>query len=159
MVNCKSLVTDYIITNDPYYKLHFLVTLVLYGLLYINYLKDQQFEEIENRFVVFSSKYILMPLLLGFIVSTVFYYMVQLGRKKLVSRAEAKCRASRKKVDDIVDSDLRRFRAQALGSASSSRSSSRRSPKSSARSSPKTSTRSSPKTSTRRSPKSSPIRN
>ena len=133
MVNCKSLVTDYIITNDPYYKLHFLVTLVLYGLLYINYLKDQQFEEIENRFVVFSSKYILMPLLLGFIVSTVFYYMVQLGRKKLVSRAEAKCRASRKKVDDIVDSDLRRFRAQALGSASSSRSSSRRSYNSSQR--------------------------
>jgi len=148
MVNCKSLVTDYIITNDPYYKLHFLVTLVLYGLLYINYLKDQQFEEIENRFVVFSSKYILMPLLLGFIVSTVFYYMVQLGRKKLVSRAEAKCRASRKKVDDIVDSDLRRFRAQALGSASSSR-------KSSTKSSAKTSTRSSPKSS----PKSSPRRN
>ena len=157
MVNCKSLVTDYIITNDPYYKLHFLVTLVLYGLLYINYLKDQQFEEIENRFVVFSSKYILMPLLLGFIVSTVFYYMVQLGRKKLVSRAEAKCRASRKKVDDIVDSDLRRFRAQALNTASSSRSSSRRSPrsspKSSARSSPKSSARSSPKTSLRRNSK------
>ena len=141
MVNCKSLVTDYIITNDPYYKLHFLVTLVLYGLLYINYLKDQQFEEIENRFVVFSSKYILMPLLLGFIVSTVFYYMVQLGRKKLVSRAEAKCRASRKKVDDIVDSDLRRFRAQALGSMTSSsrKSSSKKSSskKSSAKSSSK----------------------
>jgi uncharacterized membrane protein YcgQ (UPF0703/DUF1980 family) len=120
MANCKSLVTDYIITNDPYYKLHFLVTLVLYGLLYVYYLKEQQFEEYENRFVVFSSKYILMPVILGFIVSTVFYYAVQLSRKKLVAKADAKCRASRKKVDDIVDSDLRRFRAQALGSMTSS---------------------------------------
>jgi len=127
MVNCKSLVTDYIITNDPYYKLHFLVTLVLYGLLYINYLKEQQFEEIENRFVVFSSKYILMPFILGFIVSTVFYYAVQLSRKKLVAKAEAKCRASRKKVDDIVDSDLRRFRDQALNTSSSSKKSSKKS--------------------------------
>ena len=120
MVNCNSLVTDYIITNDPYYKLHFLVTLVLYGLLYVYYLKEQQFEEYENRFVVFSSKYILMPIILGFIVSTVFYYMVQESRKKLLAKADLKCRASRKKVDDIVDSDLKRFRAQALGSMTSS---------------------------------------
>jgi len=127
MVNCKSLVTDYIITNDPYYKLHFLVTLVLYGLLYINYLKEQQFEEIENRFVVFSSKYIIMPVLLGFIVSTVFYYAVQLSRKKLIAKADSKCKISRKKVDDIVDSDLRRFRDQALNTSSSSKKSSKKS--------------------------------
>jgi hypothetical protein len=140
MVNCKSLVTDYIITNDPYYKLHFLVTLVLYGLLYVYYLKEQEFEEYENRFVVFSSKYILMPVLLGFIVSTVFYYMVQASRKKLLAKADLKCRASRKKVDDIVDSDLKRFRAQALGSMTSS--SRKSSTKSSANSSAKSSAKS-----------------
>jgi hypothetical protein len=61
--------------------------------------------------------------------------MVQASRKKLIARAEVKCRASRKKVDDIVDSDLKRFRAQALGSMTSS--SRKSSAKSSAKSSPK----------------------
>ena len=150
MANCKSLVTDYIITNDPYYKLHFLVTLVLYGLLYVYYLKDQTFDEIENRFVVFSSKYIIMPLILGFIVSTIFYYIVQLSRKKLLTRAEAKCRASRKKVNDIVDSDLRLYRTQALRELTPKRRSTpKRRPTPKRRSSPKRSSspkrRSSPK--------------
>ena len=72
------VVTNYIVTNDPYYKLHYLVTIILFSLLYFNYLKDQEFEEYEDRFVVFTSKYILMPLIIGFIVSTVFFYIVQL---------------------------------------------------------------------------------
>jgi hypothetical protein len=59
---CKSLVNDYIVRNDPYYKLNYLVSVILYGLLYFYYLKEQDFEDYENRFVVFSSKYILMPL-------------------------------------------------------------------------------------------------
>jgi hypothetical protein len=144
--NCKSLVTNYIVTIDPYYKLHYLVSLILFGLLYFNYLKDQEFAEYENRFVVFMSKYILMPLILNYLVSLVFFYIIQLWRRKLISRAVRKCGGRRG--DDMTDGDLRQIRSEAMrevNRSSSKRSSSKR------RSSPK-------RRSPRRSPKSSPKR-
>jgi hypothetical protein len=114
---CKQLVTNYIVTNDPYYKLHYLVSVILFGLLYFNYLKDQEFEEYENRFVVFVSKYILMPLILNYLVSLVFSYIVQLWKRKLIVRAVRKC--GRKKADDMTDGDLKRMRSEALREVSS----------------------------------------
>jgi len=134
-LKCKDLVTNFIVVNDPYYKLHYLVSVILFGLLYFNYLKDQEFEEYENRFVVFVSKYILMPLILNYLVSLVFAYIVELWKRKLIVRAVRKC--GRTKADDMTDGDLRRMRSEALrevsagnagssGSAGSSRSVSRR---------------------------------
>jgi hypothetical protein len=116
-ITCKQLITNYIVTNDPYYKLHYLVSVVLFGLLYFNYLKDQEFEEYENRFVVFVSKYILMPLILNYIVSLVFSYIIQLWKRKLIVRAVRKC--GRKRGDDMTDGDLRRMRSEALREVSS----------------------------------------
>lgn len=111
-INCKGLVTDYIVTTDAYYKLHYLVTIVLFGLLYFNYLKDQEFEEYENRFVVFVSKYLLMPLIINYLVSLVFYYVVQLWRRRLIAKAIRKCGGRR--ADDMSDNDLRRIRSEAM---------------------------------------------
>jgi hypothetical protein len=111
-LKCKDLVTNFIVVNDPYYKLHYLVSVILFGLLYFNYLKDQEFEEYENRFVVFVSKYILMPLILNYLVSLVFAYIVELWKRKLIVRAVRKC--GRTKADDMTDGDLRRMRSEAL---------------------------------------------
>jgi len=116
-ITCKQLITNYIVTNDPYYKLHYLVSVVLFGLLYFNYLKDQEFEEYENRFVVFVSKYILMPLILNYIVSLVFSYIIQLWKRKLIVRAVRKC--GRKRGDDMTDGDLKQMRSEALREVSS----------------------------------------
>ncbi len=137
--SCKSVITNYIVTNDPYYKLHYLVTIILFSLLYFNYLKDQEFEEYEDRFVVFASKYILMPLIIGSVVSTVFYYIVQLWQRKLIARAVKKCGGRRG--DDLTDFDLRKIVNDTNREMTSPRSSPRRSPKSSPRRSPKSSPR------------------
>jgi len=116
-ITCKQLITNYIVTNDPYYKLHYLVSVILFGLLYFNYLKDQEFEEYENRFVVFVSKYILMPLILNYLVSLVFSYIVQLWKRKLIVRAVRKC--GRKKGEDMTDGELLQMRNEALREVSS----------------------------------------
>jgi len=137
--SCKAVITNYIVTNDPYYKLHYLVTIILFSLLYFNYLKDQEFEEYEDRFVVFTSKYILMPLIIGSIVSTVFYYIVQLWQRKLIARAVKKCGG--RKGDDLTDFDLRKI----TNDANREMTSPRRSPSRSPRRSPSRSPRSSPK--------------
>jgi hypothetical protein len=126
--NCKALVTNYIVTTDPYYKLHYLVTLILFGLLYFYYLKDQEFSEYENRFVVFTSKYILMPLIVNYLVALVFFYIVQLWRRKLIVKATGMCR---KKADDMSDNDLRIIRSRAIREVE--RGSSSRSPRGSPR--------------------------
>jgi hypothetical protein len=123
-VSCKSLVTNYIVTNDPYYKLHYLVTVILFGLLYFNYLKDQEFEEYENRFVVFMSKFVLMPLILNYLVSMVFFYIVQLWRRKLIAKSLNKC--GNRKGDDMTDNDLKQIVNESMreinrGTSSSSR--------------------------------------
>ena len=44
--SCASLATQYIISSDPYYKIHLLITLVVYVLSYIYYLKDDADNEI-----------------------------------------------------------------------------------------------------------------
>jgi hypothetical protein len=123
-VSCKSLVTNYIVTNDPYYKLHYLVTVILFGLLYFNYLKDQEFEEYENRFVVFMSKFVLMPLILNYLVSMVFFYIVQLWRRKLIAKSLNKC--GNRNGDDMTDNDLKQIVNESMreinrGTSSSSR--------------------------------------
>jgi len=144
--NCKTLVTNYIVTTDPYYKLHYLVSLILYGLLYFNYLKDEPFDDYENRFVVFTSKYILMPIIVTLLVSYAFFYIVSSWKKKLISRAVQKCTG--KLIDDITDRDLMRMRNDAIRelSASASQYTSSASPNTSS-ASPKTSS-TSPKSST-----------
>jgi hypothetical protein len=116
--NCRTLVTNYIVTSDPYYKLHYLVSLILYGLLYFNYLKDEAFDEYENRFVVFISKYILMPIIVTLLVSIAFFYIVSSWRRKLIFRAVQKCAG--KLADDITDRDLIRMRNDAMRELSTS---------------------------------------
>jgi len=110
--NCKTLVTNYIVTTDPYYKLHYLVSVILYALLYFNYLKDEAFDEYENRFVVFTSKYILMPIIVTLLVSLAFFYIVSSWKRKLISKAVQKCTG--KLADDITDRDLMRMRNDAI---------------------------------------------
>jgi len=102
--SCKSVVTNYVVTSNPYYKLHYLVTVILFGLLYFNYLKDQEFEDVENRFVVFMSKYILMPLIINYGLSIVFFNAVQLANKKLIDRVVKKC--GNKKGDEMTDKEI-----------------------------------------------------
>ncbi len=76
-----------------------------------------------------------MPLILNYLVSLVFAYIVELWKRKLIVRAVRKC--GRTKADDMTDGDLRRMRSEALrevsagsagsaGSARSTRSVSRR---------------------------------
>jgi|UniRef100_A0A6C0H0Z1 hypothetical protein len=117
--NCKTVLTNYIVTNDPYYKLHYLVTIVLFALLYFNYLKDEEFIEYEDRFVVFASKYILMPLIIGSVISTIFYYIVQLWQRKLIAKAVSKCRGA--KGDDLTDMDLKNMTNDAYKEVSTPR--------------------------------------
>jgi len=102
--SCKNVVTNFIVTTNPYYKLHYLVTVILFGLLYFNYLKDQEFDDIENRFVVFVSKFILMPLIINYGLSVVFFYAVQLYNKKLIAQVVKKC--GNIKGDDMTDKDI-----------------------------------------------------
>jgi hypothetical protein len=105
--SCKNVVTNYVVTNNPYYKLHYLVTVILFGLLYFNYLKDEQFEDVENRFVVFVSKYILMPLIINYGLSIVFFNAVQLSNKKLIERVVKKC--GNKKGEDLTDREIQQM--------------------------------------------------
>ena len=105
--SCKNVVTNYVVTSNPYYKLHYLLTVVLFGLLYFNYLKEQQFEDVENKFVVFTSKYILMPLIINYGLSIVFFYAVQLANKKLIDRVVKKC--GNKKGDEMTDKEIQQM--------------------------------------------------
>lgn len=136
-INCRGLVTNYVVTTDSYYKLHYLVSIALYGLLYFNYLKEQEFEDVENRAVVFISKFIIMPLILNYIVATVFFYLVQLMKRKLIARAQRKCGARRG--DDMTDGELRSMVTSAAREirSSSKKSSRRRSKKRSSKKSSK----------------------
>jgi hypothetical protein len=158
-INCRGLVTNYVVTTDSYYKLHYLVSIALYGLLYFNYLKEQEFEDVENRAVVFISKFIIMPLILNYVVATVFFYLVQLMKRKLIARAQRKCGARRG--DDMTDGELKSMvtsAARDLRSSSKKSSRRRRSKKrSSKKSSKKRSSkkRSSKKRSSKKSPKKS----
>lgn len=105
--SCKNVVTNYVVTSNPYYKLHYLVTVILFGLLYFNYLKEQEFEDIENRFVVFMSKYILMPLIINYGLSIVFFNAVLLSNKKLIDRVVKKC--GNKKGEDLTDREIQQM--------------------------------------------------
>ena len=152
--SCKNVVTNYVVTSNPYYKLHYLLTVILFGLLYFNYLKEQEFEEIENRFVVFMSKYILMPLIINYGLSIVFFNAVLLTNRKLIDRVVKKC--GNKKGDEMTDKEIQQMvniAIKELTPKKSKRKSSktRKSPKAKNASSPKTA---SPKTSSPISPKS-----
>ena len=105
--SCKNVVTNYVVTSNPYYKLHYLLTVILFGLLYFNYLKEQEFEEIENRFVVFMSKYILMPLIINYGLSIVFFNAVLLTNRKLIDRVVKKC--GNKKGDEMTDKEIQQM--------------------------------------------------
>jgi len=105
--SCKNVVTNYIVTSNPYYKLHYLLTVILFGLLYFNYLKEQEFEDVENRFVVFMSKFILMPLIINYGLSIVFFNAVLLSNKKLIDKVVKKC--GNKKGEDMTDKEIQQM--------------------------------------------------
>jgi len=103
-INCKSVLTNYVVTTNPYYKLHYLLTVILFGLLYFNYLKDLEFEDVENKFIVFVSKYIFMPYIINYGLSVVFFNMVELYNRKLIDKAVNLCGTT--KVNQLTDKNL-----------------------------------------------------
>jgi len=136
--SCKNVVTNYVVTSNPYYKLHYLVTVILFGILYFNYLKEQEFEEIENRFVVFVSKYILMPLLINYGLSIVFFNAVLLSNKKLIAQVVKKC--GNKKGEEMTDFEIQQMINSSLKELTpkkTKKKSSQKSPKANNASSPK----------------------
>jgi hypothetical protein len=88
---CDALVTQYIISSDPYYKIHLLITLVVYVLSYIYYLKDENFDEYDNKFVVFLSKFILLPIALNYIIAMMVGVVIGYMRKPLIDLALKQC--------------------------------------------------------------------
>jgi hypothetical protein len=88
---CQALVASYIISSDPYYKIHLLITLVVYVLSYIYYLKDENFDDYENKFVVFLSKFILLPIALNYIIAMAVGVVIGYMRKPLIDLAIKKC--------------------------------------------------------------------
>ena len=103
-INCKSVLTNYVVTTNPYYKLHYLLTVILFGLLYFNYLKDLEFDDVENKFIVFLSKYIFMPYIINYGLSIVFFNMVELYNRKLIDKAVNLCGTT--KVNQLTDKNL-----------------------------------------------------
>jgi len=104
---CASLATQYVISSDPYYKIHILITLIVYILSYIYYLKDETFEEYDNKFVVFLSKFILLPIALNYIIALLVGLVIGYIRKPLIDLTVKKCPIPGKEDKYITNNDLR----------------------------------------------------
>jgi hypothetical protein len=110
-VNCKSLATQYVISSDPYYKIHLLLTLVVYVLSYIYYLKDENFDDYENKFIVFLSKFVLLPIALNYIIAMGVGVVIGYMRGPLIELTVKQC--GTKDPQYITNKDLRSYKIAA----------------------------------------------
>jgi hypothetical protein len=60
--------------------------------------------DVENKFIVFLSKYIFMPYIINYGLSIVFFYMVELSNRKLIDKAVSLCGTA--KVNELTDKNL-----------------------------------------------------
>jgi len=111
--SCASLASQYIISSDPYYKIHLLITLVVYVLSYIYYLKDENFDDYDNKFVVFLSKFILLPLALNYIIAMLVGFVIGYMRQPLIELTVKQCSQLTKDPMYITNKDLRKLKVAA----------------------------------------------
>jgi hypothetical protein len=111
--SCPSLATQYVISSDPYYKIHLLITLVVYVLSYIYYLKDENFDDYDNKFVVFLSKFILLPIALDYIIAMIVGVVIGYMRQPLIELTVKQCDQLTKKPEYITNKDLRALKVAA----------------------------------------------
>lgn len=110
---CPALATQYVISSDPYYKIHLLITLVVYVLSYIYYLKDENFDDYDNKFVVFLSKFILLPIALNYIIAMMVGVVIGYMRQPLIELTVKQCAQLTKKPEYITNKDLRKLKVAA----------------------------------------------
>jgi len=111
--SCPALATQYVISSDPYYKIHLLITLVVYVLSYIYYLKDENFDDYDNKFVVFLSKFVLLPIALDYIIAMMVGVVIGYMRQPLIELTVKQCDQLTKKPEYITNKDLRALKVAA----------------------------------------------